>query len=94
MKYQVIDDFKVKTAKSELELSIGQVISLSLGKATKLIEIGKIRPFHRPYVERCGTIVIPFDSEPKYQWWNGGQRLSETLVELNAPEAVKKNYLN
>ncbi|MBV5338165.1 MAG: hypothetical protein J0665_01210 [Deltaproteobacteria bacterium] len=41
-----------------------------------------------------GTLIIGFDSHPKYHWWtNDGQSISETLIELNAPWEVAKKYL-
>ena len=30
-----------------------------------------------------GTLVIPFDSPPRYHWWNGGQTITQTRRELN-----------
>ena len=39
-------------------------------------------------------LIIPFDSHPDYHWWKeGGKCISETLVELDAPYSVAKNYL-
>jgi hypothetical protein len=35
-----------------------------------------------------GTIIIPFSADPKYHFWNGGQPLLKTLLELNAPENI------
>jgi hypothetical protein len=36
-----------------------------------------------PYVDQTGTIIIPFNADSKYHYWNGGQPLAETLIELN-----------
>jgi hypothetical protein len=41
-----------------------------------------------PYIHQTGDIIIPFTSDSKYHFWNGGQHLTETLAELNAPEDV------
>jgi hypothetical protein len=41
-----------------------------------------------PYFDNNGSIIIPFNSDQKYHFWNGGQSLSETLMELNAPEDI------
>ena len=41
-----------------------------------------------PYSDNNGGIIIPFNSDQKYHFWNGGQPLSETLMELNAPEDI------
>ncbi|MFH1076252.1 MAG: hypothetical protein V1753_05335 [Pseudomonadota bacterium] len=35
-----------------------------------------------------GAIIIPFNADQKYHFWNGGQHLSDTLMELNAPEDI------
>lgn len=45
-----------------------------------------------PYIDQTGAIIIPFNSDPKYHYWNGGQSLSDTLMELNVPENVWKNH--
>lgn len=39
-----------------------------------------------PYLGRDGRLVIPFDSDVRFHWWNGGQELEETLAE------VKRGY--
>lgn len=36
-------------------------------------------------LSEAGDLIIPFNSLKKYRWWQGGQSLAETLVELNAP---------
>jgi hypothetical protein len=40
------------------------------------------------YFDNNGSIIIPFNYDQKYPFWNGGQPLSETLMELNAPEDI------
>jgi hypothetical protein len=35
-----------------------------------------------PYFNSIGDLVIPFDADPKYFWWAGGQSISETREEL------------
>jgi hypothetical protein len=37
-----------------------------------------------PYFDKDGDIVIPFASNKKYHYWNGGQLLSETIEEIKA----------
>lgn len=59
----------------------------------RLTEIGKwqvdaqplkSRPrSNKPYIASNGDLVIPFDSDPKYHWWNGGQGVEQTRTELN-----------
>jgi hypothetical protein len=39
-----------------------------------------------------GALIIPHDSDSKYHYWNGGQRLTETLGELDAPTSLFKNH--
>ena len=36
-----------------------------------------------PYIDPTGHIIIPFAADHKYHYWNGGQPLSETMIELN-----------
>jgi hypothetical protein len=47
---------------------------------------------HKPYIGKHGVLIIPFDSEPKYHWWAGGQSVLETLRALNAPAEVIARY--
>ena len=37
-----------------------------------------------PHLTPDGTLVIPFDSDPKYHYWAGGQRLKQTRAEVLA----------
>jgi hypothetical protein len=39
-----------------------------------------------------GILTIPFNADPKYHWWRGGQSLTDTLVELGADLEVIENY--
>ncbi len=39
-----------------------------------------------PYLGRNGRLVIPFDSDARFHWWNGGQELEETI------QAVKHGF--
>jgi len=45
-------------------------------------------PKATPYIHHNGEIIIPFNSDPKYHFWNGGQHICETMTELNAPQDV------
>jgi hypothetical protein len=36
----------------------------------------------KPYFTSDGTLRIPFDSDPKYHWWKGGQSVNKTIAEL------------
>ncbi len=39
-----------------------------------------------PYLGHDGRLVIPFDSDVRFHWWNGGQTLEQTM------EAVKHGF--
>jgi len=41
-----------------------------------------------PYIDPNGNVIIPFAADSKYHYWNGGQPLTETLLELNVTESV------
>ncbi|OGW37450.1 MAG: hypothetical protein A2Y97_00060 [Nitrospirae bacterium RBG_13_39_12] len=45
MRYKVLESFKIKTLKKEMELQAGQVVTLPHDKAIILISEGKITPF-------------------------------------------------
>ncbi len=47
----------------------------------------------KPYIDANGTIVIPFKIDRKYHFWNGGQPLSDTLLELNTPEDIWSKHI-
>ncbi|MFH1080762.1 MAG: hypothetical protein V1766_10995, partial [Pseudomonadota bacterium] len=52
----------------------------------------KAGQLHSPCIDQTGAIIIPFNADPKYHYWNGGQSLADTLMELNAPENVWRNH--
>jgi len=35
-----------------------------------------------PYLTAGGTLVIPFNSDPKFHYWNGGQKVAKTMASL------------
>jgi len=35
-----------------------------------------------PWLDRSGSVVIPFASDKKYHWWRGGQSAVETQKNL------------
>ena len=49
-------------------------------------------PQDSPYIDHTGTMIIPFSADPKYHFWNGGQPLLKTLLELNAPENIWRKH--
>jgi predicted glycosyl hydrolase (DUF1957 family) len=55
----------------------------------------KVKAVHRqkmPYINDHGVLVVPFDSNPLYHWWAGGQSILETLRELKASQEVIALY--
>ena len=46
-----------------------------------------------PYFNQYGDLVIPFGSDPKYHYWNGGQSIKDTLKMLGSTRD-KSKYLN
>ena len=49
----------------------------------------------RPHLNGRDELVIPFNSDPKYHWWQpGGQSIRETLRELGAPPEVLGRYVD
>jgi hypothetical protein len=51
-------------------------------------QINNMPPKDGPYIDHTGTMIIPFSADPKHHFWNGGQPLFITLLELNAPEDI------
>ena len=47
----------------------------------------------RPFLTAAGDLVIPFDSDPKYHWWKGGQSVKQTLAEVRARKAAEELQL-
>jgi hypothetical protein len=47
----------------------------------------------RPYLNALGELIIPFNADPRYRWWAGGQSIAQTLLELNASPEILRRYL-
>ena len=47
MRYKVLEPFRVKTSKEEMELQAGQVITLPQDKAIRLLNEGRITPIDK-----------------------------------------------
>lgn len=45
-----------------------------------------------PYIDHSGNVVVPFNADPKYHFWNGGQSLAATLAEINVTESIWKKH--
>lgn len=54
--------------------------------------IHHLQAMAKPYLDERGVLVIPFNCDPKYKWWQGGQQVMETLQELNAPPEIMSRY--
>jgi hypothetical protein len=55
-------------------------------------EIKNMTPKDSPYIDHTGTLIIPCGADPKYHYWNGGQPILETLLELRATEDVWRKH--
>jgi hypothetical protein len=49
-------------------------------------------PAPKPFLDAEDDLVIPFDSDSRYHWWNGGQPISETLRELYEERAAIREF--
>ncbi len=45
----------------------------------------------KPYIKN-NNLVIPFNCDPKYHYWSGGQSVLKTLTEIKAPISVVEKY--
>ena len=52
------------------------------------------KPLRVPYLTPGGTLVIPFDSDPKYHWWKTGQSVEQTRSEVLARIKVEGSRIN
>lgn len=46
----------------------------------------------KPIIDENGNLRIPFDSDPKYHHWKGGQGVLVTLKEIGAPPEIVRLY--
>lgn len=86
----VIEDVTVETREGLKELKNGQIVKISEKSAGQLIETGKIKPL--PYINDFGYLIIPNNSPKRYHWWDGGQSVVNTLLELGASSEVLAKY--
>lgn len=54
--------------------------ALKAQKAEAIAYLKESRPL--PFLDVDGGLVIPFNSDPRFHWWNGGQLPSVTEKEL------------
>lgn len=92
--------------KSEIHIIREETPAISATLATKVQKVAGIAEvavaessktnaenYSEPYIDKSGTLIIPFDSHPRYQWWKEGQDVYATLKELNAPLEIIKRYV-
>jgi hypothetical protein len=80
MRLLVIRPISVKTSRGVYTYAPGATLIALEIQAEILKRTGKVVPL--PYLDDSGDVVIPFDSDPRFHWWAGGQTLKETLSEL------------
>jgi TubC N-terminal docking domain len=56
---------------------------------TEIIQL--IQP--KPYIKNGSELIIPSGCHPKYRWWDNGQSVFETLLELDAPDSMIENHI-
>ena len=83
MKYQVIGTIKVSTKSGVRELKSGYLVALPENMAKNLLEQGRIKAIV-PYFDLDGSLVIPFTSDPRFHYWNGGQSIEKTEEEVRS----------
>ena len=59
-------------------IGVFDVAPVSVGAADPPARPGMKKPFFTA----DGTLSIPFDSDPRYHWWKGGQSVKATVAEL------------
>ncbi|MEE9443220.1 MAG: hypothetical protein V3V99_11210 [candidate division Zixibacteria bacterium] len=37
---------------------------------------------HKPFIDQYDDLVIPFSSDRRFHWWNGGRSIEETIKEI------------
>ena len=76
------DRLRIEAPRGSLTSEIKDALTLSKKEIIK--ELKDTQEANRPYIDKQGVLVVPFDSEPRYHWWAGGQSVLETLRELKA----------
>ena len=47
-----------------------------------------------PHIDKNGCLVIPFGCNPKYKYWDGGQSIFATLLELGATDETISRHVD
>ena len=50
-------------------------------------------PSPLPYLKDGCELVTPLSAPDRYRWWQSGQSIFETLLELDAPNSVVEDYI-
>jgi hypothetical protein len=88
MKFRVVENITLKTGNGNVELRKGQIVEVQPEKVTGLVVTGKLQPL--PYVTDYGSLIIPSNSDVRYQYWRGGQSVCDTLKELGRCDLIPK----
>ena len=83
MKYQVLENFKVKTSRGELELEAGQIITIAHDKAIKLLNKGKIIPIekvaYKIYSELLEAYLWVVDTPEVMEYLRASKNIAEAI---------------
>ena len=55
--------------------------------------IEELEAQHLPRIDVHGNLVIPTNAPLKYRWWQDGQSIRDTLLELRVPNQVWRRYV-
>jgi len=84
------DRLRIEAPKGTLTSDIKDAVTLNKKEIIKKLK--DTQKVNKPFINKHGILVIPFQSNPKYHWWAGGQPILETLRELKAPNEVMAMY--
>jgi hypothetical protein len=84
------DRLRIEAPKGSLTSDIKYAVTLNKKEIIKKLK--DTQEDNKPYIDKYGVLVIPFNSDPKYRWWASGQSILETLRELKATNEVVAMY--
>ena len=99
MRYQVIEGFRVKTSKGEMELQAGQIITLPYDKAIRLLSECKITPVEKvanrvwSEILQAYLLVVDTDQDIPYLRSQGISEAIYTAEEIQKLRRLNKNSL-
>lgn len=82
------------TGKESAVVTIKPVIREHKGAILALLRREDGRGKEQPYIDGSGLLRIPLDCKHRYKWWDGGQSILDTLLELKAPCEVIARYID